>query len=394
MRNPFFGAAAVLAGALALSACHGRPKAAAPPAPAVTVAHPLVEQVVDWDDYVGQFQAVNTVEVRPRVSGYLVGVHFKDGQMVRRGQELFTIDPRPTEAALQQAEAQQARAEATLANARTELARRKELLGIQAVSKEEYEAQQAAVRTAAADVAAAQANVRAQALNVGFTRITAPISGRVSYRRVDVGNAVVADSTVLTTIVSVDPIRFVFQGSEALFLKHQRQGGAHALGTPVRIRLEDEPDYRWRGKLDFIDNAIEPGTGAIRGHAVVANPSGFLTPGMFGHMQLADAKPYQGMLIPDTAVATQGAKRIVYVAAPDGAVDVRVVELGPLSGGLRVIRSGLKPQDLVIIDGQQRARPGQKVKAKLDRIRHEDVDQGLPTVVLPPAGSATRVGGR
>jgi RND family efflux transporter MFP subunit len=394
MRNPFFGAAAVLAGALALSACQGRPKAAATPAPAVTVAHPLVEQVVDWDDYVGQFQAVNTVEVRPRVSGYLVGVHFKDGQMVRRGQELFTIDPRPTEAALQQAEAQQARAEATLANARTELARRKELLGIQAVSKEEYEAQQAAVRTAAADVAAAQANVRAQALNVGFTRITAPISGRVSYRRVDVGNAVVADSTVLTTIVSVDPIRFVFQGSEALFLKHQRQGGAHALGTPVRIRLEDEPDYRWRGKLDFIDNAIEPGTGAIRGHAVVANPSGFLTPGMFGHMQLADAKPYQGMLIPDTAVATQGAKRIVYVAAPDGAVDVRVVELGPLSGGLRVIRSGLKPQDLVIIDGQQRARPGQKVKAKLDRIRHEDVDQGLPTVVLPPAGSATPVGGR
>jgi RND family efflux transporter MFP subunit len=391
MRNPILGAAAVLAVALALAACHGRPKAAAPPPPAVTVAHPLVEQVVDWDDYVGQFQAVNTVEVRPRVSGYLVGVHFKDGQTVRKGQLLFTIDPRPTQAALLQAQAQAARAAATLANAETELNRRKELLAIQAVSKEEYESQQAAVRTAAADLAAAKAAVQAQALNVGFTRITAPISGRVSYRRVDVGNAVVADSTILTTIVSVDPIRFVFQGSEALFLKHQRQG--RELGAPVRIRLEDETAYRWHGRLDFIDNAIQPGTGAIQGHALVANPAGFLIPGMFGHMQLEDAKPYRGMLIPDTAVATQGAKRIVYVAGPDGVVGVRVVELGPLSGGLRVIRAGLEAGDLVIIEGQQRARPGQKVKPKLGRISHEDVDQGLPTVVLPPAGSATPVGG-
>ncbi len=352
--------------------------------------------MVDWDDYVGQFEAVQTVEIRPRVSGYLVGVHFRDGQMVSKGQALFTIDARPTQAALDQARAQAVRAEATLANARTEVARLNGLVAMQAVSREEFEARQAAERTAAADVEAARAAVRAQALNVGFTRVTAPVSGRVSYRRVDVGNAVKADDTLLTTVVSIDPIHFVFQGSEALYLKYQREGGARgqSIGAPVRIRLQDESDYRWNGRLDFMDNAIEAGSGAIRGRALVPNPGGFLTPGMFGHMQLQGARPYAAMLVPDTAVATQGGKRILYVAGPGGAVLTRTVELGPLSGGLRVIRSGLAADDLVIIDGQQRARPGQKVKVREGRIAHGQASEGLPTVVMPPAGSATPVGGR
>ena len=381
--------------ALALAAC-GKPKPPAQPVPQVTVAHPLAEQVVDWDDYVGQFQAVQTVEVRPRVSGYLVGIGFRDGQLVRRGQTLFTIDARPAQAALDQAKAQAVRADATLANARTELARVKTLAPIQAVSREEVETKEAAERTAAADVTAARAAVQAAGLNVGFTRVLAPVAGRVSYRRVDVGNAVVADNTVLTTVVSVDPIHFVFQGSEALYLKFQREGGARteASGTPVRIRLQDEPDYRWNGRLDFMDNAIEAGTGSIRGRALLRNPNGFLTPGMFGHMQLQNAHPYRGLLVPDTAIATQGAKRIVYVVAADGKVLIRAVELGPLSGGLRVIRTGLSPADLVIVDGQQRAQPGQKVEAKQTRIAHTAPTNDLPTVVLPPAGAATQVSAR
>ena len=395
MRKVSHLAALALLCALALAAC-GKPKPPSQPVPQVTVAHPLAEQVVDWDDYVGQFQAVQTVEVRPRVSGYLVGIGFRDGQLVRRGQTLFTIDPRPTQAALDQAKAQAVRADATLANARTELARVKTLAPIQAVSREEVETKEAAERTAAADVTAARAAVQAAGLNVGFTRVLAPVAGRVSYRRVDVGNAVVADSTLLTTVVSVDPIHFVFQGSEALYLKFQRDGGARTetSGTPVRIRLQDEPDYRWNGRLDFMDNAIEAGTGSIRGRALLRNPNGFLTPGMFGHMQLQNARPYRGMLVPDTAIATQGAKRIVYVVAPDGKVLIRAVELGPLSGGLRVIRSGLSPSDLVIVDGQQRAQPGQKVQAKQARIAHAAPTNDLPTVVLPPAGAATQVSDR
>ena len=389
MQLRFSRAAVILLAAASLVACGKHGHGPESPTVQVVAAYPLTERVVDWDDYVGQFQAVQTVEVRPRVTGYLVGIHFKDGQMVKKGQLLFTIDPRPAEAAVAQARAQQTRAEATLVNARTELARRKQLLSIKAVSQEEYEAQQAAVRTAAADVAAARAQVQAQALTLGFTRVVAPIAGKVSDRRVDVGNAVQADTTVLTTIVSVDPIHFTFEGSEALYLKQRRAG--QAKGSEVRIRLEDEPDYRWRGRLDFVDNAITSGTGVIRGRAVVPNPGGFLTPGMFGHMQLQESAPYRGLLVPDTAVATQGAKRILYVAAPDGTVSTRTVELGPLTGGLRVIRTGLAPDDLVIIDGQQRARPGQKVKPAMGRITHGGAADALPTVVLPPAGSATVV---
>ena len=382
----------VLAGGLALAGC-GKKAPPPPQTPPVTGAHPLVRQMVDWDDYVGQFEAVQTVEVRPRVTGRLMAVHFSDGQLVRKGQTLFSIDARPFQAALDQARAQVARAQATLANAQSELERQKTLLAIQAVSREEYEARQATVRTAQADLQAAQAAQRAQALSVSFTRVEAPESGRVSYHRVDAGNAVTADTTVLTTIVSVDPIHFVFQGSEAVYLKYQRENRGRGLGAPVRIRLEDEPDYRWTGRLDFMDNAIDQGTGAIRGRALVSNRGGLLTPGMFGHMQMQGSHAYQGYLIPDTAIATQGAKRIVYVAGPGGVVASRVIELGPTSGGLRVIRSGLSAQDVVIVDGIQRAQPGKTVKVTMTRLTLPvGGDQDLPTVKTPPAGAATPVG--
>ncbi|MBN1237681.1 MAG: efflux RND transporter periplasmic adaptor subunit, partial [Gammaproteobacteria bacterium] len=223
-------------------------------------------------------------------------------------------------------------------------------------------------------------------LDVDFTRVTAPTAGRVSYRRVDVGNAVRADDTVLTTIVSVDPIHFVFQGSEAAYLRYKRQGGVRDEGgTPVRIRLQDEETYRWQGRVDFLDNSIDFGSGTIRGRAVVPNPDGFLTPGMFGHMQLQASERYSGLLLPDTAIATRGAQRIVYVVDGDGIVAAREVQLGPLHGGLRVIRSGITADDRVVVDGQQRARPGQAVDPLVSRI--DAPDQGLPRIVAAEAAS-------
>ena len=328
--------------------------------PEVTVATPLVREVVDWDDYVGRFEAIESVEVKPRVSGYLQAVHFRDGDYVRAGQLLFTIDQRPAQAQLDQARAQLARAEATLVNARTELARSRTLAADHAASVEEVEQRQATLRAGQAEVAAARANVRSQSLNLGFTRVVAPISGRISQRRVDPGNAVTADETVLTTIVSTDPLHFAFDGSEALLLRYQRQGGGR-FGSPVRIRLQDEGSYSHAGRLDFVDNAINPGSGTIQARALVPNPSGFLRPGMMGHLRLSATPSYRALLVPDTAIATDGVRRIVQVVDRQGNVTGRPVVLGPLVGNLRVIRSGVGPRDRVVINGLQRIQPGQKV---------------------------------
>lgn len=357
----------------------------------VTVATPLVQEVVDWDDYVGRFEAVQSVEVRPRVSGYLQGVHFTDGQYVRRGQLLFTVDPRQAEAQRDQARAQLARAEAALANARTELARSRTLADSRAASQEEVEARQAAVRAGEADVAAGRAALRAAELTLGFTRVTAPISGRISQRVVDVGNSVAADQTVLTTIVSTNPLHFAFDGSEALLLKYQREGGG-ITGSPVRIRLQDESDYAHRGTLDFIDSSINVGAGTIRARATVPNPDGFLRPGMFGHLQLAAGAPYQAMLVPDTAVVTDGPRRVLYIVDGEGMVSARPVELGPLVGNLRVIRAGLRPDERLVISGLQRARPGAPVQPQEGRIEMGEgaaappADAARPAAVASPAG--------
>lgn len=375
-----------LVAALAVGGCSGGDEQeGAPPAMPVTVASPIVQQVVDWDDYVGRFEAPQSVEVKPRATGYIQSVHFRDGQFIRRGQLLFRIDPRPAEAALAQARAQLARAQATLTNARTELARSSALEAQRAASVEEVEQRRAAVRTAEADVAGARAAIRAQELNLGFTRVVAPISGRVSDRRVDAGNSVTADQTVLTTIVSTDPLHFVFDGSEALILKYQRRNAGSEPGTQVRIRLQDETSYVHAGRLDFVDPLVDPNAGTVRARAVVPNPTGFLKPGMFGHMRLAATQPYSALLVPDSAIVTDAARRIVYVVDRAGTVHSRPVELGPLSGNLRVIRSGISPQDRVVINGIQRARPGQKVSPKPGRIA---VVAGPEPAASVPAASA------
>jgi RND family efflux transporter MFP subunit len=360
----------------------------------VTVAQPIQQQVVDWDEFVGRFEAQQNVEVRPRATGYLQSVHFREGQYVRAGQLLFTIDARPSQAALAQSQAQLARAQATITNARTELARSRALAAQQAASTEEVEQRQAALRTAEADVAAARASIRAQQLNVGFTRVLAPISGMVSDRRVDAGNSVTADQTVLTSIVSTNPLQFSFDGSEALLLKYQRQNAGNTEGTQVRIRLGDETSYVHAGRLDFIDPVVNSAAGTVRARAIVPNPSGFLKPGMFGNLRLAASRPYPALLVPDEAIVTDAARRVVYVVDKAGTVVARPVELGPLTGNLRVIRAGISLQERVIINGIQRARPGQKVKPQPGRIRvlngPEPASQRAPAA--NPSSTATPVG--
>jgi RND family efflux transporter MFP subunit len=352
----------------------GKKAEPAPPPPTVIVSTPLQMNIVDWDDYVGQFIAVDSVDVRPRVSGYLQTIGFKDGDIVRKGQVLFNIDPRPYQAALDQAKGQEAHAVAAAQNAKTEAARGQSLLAAKAISAQAYDLLVATDRQAAADLLAAQANVRTAALNLEFTRVIAPLGGRVSDRRIAPGNLVTADTTILTNIVNLNPIRFAFTGSEALYLKYQRQNEAGTRAssrgspTPVQIRLQDEPTYRWNGKMDFIDNSLDTGSGTIRGRAVVDNPNYFLTPGMFGHMRLLGSGAYKGLLIPDQAIGADQSRQVVYVVGADDKVIQRVVELGPLFNGLRVIRTGIGANDRVVIDGVQRAKPGIKVTPKTGRI--------------------------
>lgn len=366
---------------LLLAGCSGGDQAqGGPPALPVTVAKPLVRDVTEWDDYVGRFEAIDKVDVRPRASGYLQRSHFTDGQYVRAGQLLFTIDARPSQAALDQARAQLAGAQARLANARTELARSATLAKSEAASQEEVEARRAAVRTGEADVAAARAAIRASELNVGFTRVTAPISGRVSQRLVDPGNSVTADQTVLTTIVSTNPLHFTFQGSEASLLEYERRGDT-VQGSPVRIRLQGETDYARTGRIDFVDNALSNGSGTITVRALVQNPDGKLRPGLFGQLQMAASAARPAMMLPDTAIVTDGARRVVYVIGPKDVVQARPVELGPVVGGLRVVRSGITEQDRIIVNGLQRAMPGKPAKVQAGTIAPDGK-------VLTPKGAA------
>jgi RND family efflux transporter MFP subunit len=385
---------AVLTVAVTLAAC-GAKGPGAPPPPPVSVATPLVQTVVDWDDFTGRFEAQQMVEVRARVGGYLQGVHFRDGQLIRKGQLLFTLDPRPAEAQLASARAQLAQAQAQAAQSAGELARAQTLLASTAISREEFEAKRATGASGQAAVQLAQANVRARQLDVEFTRVVAPASGRVSNRRVDPGNLVAGGSSaadVLTTIVSADPIYFVFDGSEALLLRYQRDAIA-GRAAPVKVRLQDETDYRWSGILEFTDNAIDANSGAVRLRATIRNGAGFLRPGMFGHAQVVGSKPYKAMLIPDSAVVADGVRRIAIVVNPDGTTAPRPLVLGPLNGSLRVIRSGLTANDRVIVNGGQRVQmPGQKVTANLVKITQQaGAEPAGPTTTATPAATATAV---
>jgi RND family efflux transporter MFP subunit len=367
--------------------------AAAPPLPMVTVAAPAQSEVNLWDDYVGRFEASRTVEVRPRVSGQIVAVHFTDGAIVRQGQLLFTVDPRPFAAALAEARAGVATARSELALAETNLGRARRLLEAEAVSQANVDQLTAQVQTARAALAAAQARVQQRALDVEFTQIRAPISGRISDRKIDAGNIVSAGvdgGTLLTTINALDPIYFTFDVPESLYLKDARERREGAQGDIAEIRLQDEVTYNWRGTLDFTDNGISQNSGTIRARAVVRNPDYFLTPGMFGNMRLANGGATQALLVPDAAIRTDQARKIVLVVGKDDTVAAKPVDTGPLVGTLRVIRSGLTRADRVVIQGVQFAMPGSKVKPRVTQIRVADgVAPKAPESLTPSASQAT-----
>ncbi|WP_339705148.1 efflux RND transporter periplasmic adaptor subunit [uncultured Sphingosinicella sp.] len=370
------------------------PAIAAAPPPTVTVAAPLVREVMEWDDHVGRFEPSSSVEVRPRVSGAVTAVHFTDGAIVQKGQRLFTIDPRPFNASLAEARAGAAQARSDVALAEADLERANRLRADDAVSQSDLDRLAARVRAARAALAAADARVGARALDVQFTEVRAPITGRISDRRVDAGNIVsTADAsggTLLTTINALDPIYFTFDSSEALFLKAQRERQKSNLAQQVEIRLQDETGYTWKGHVDFTDNGISAHSGTIRARAVVANPDYFLTPGMFGNMRLTDGAPAQALLVPDAAVRTDQARKVVYVVGKDGTVAAREVSPGPRIGSLRSIRAGLSADDRVVIQGLQMVQPGAKVTARVAKI---DPPGAAPTTAAsvnePAASQAT-----
>ncbi|HEX4160340.1 MAG TPA: efflux RND transporter periplasmic adaptor subunit [Rhizomicrobium sp.] len=390
-----FGAAAALFLAAVLAACSGN--GPPPPAPVnVIAAKPLKRKVVDWDDFVGHFEAVDSVDLRPRVSGYLQSINFRDGQIVRKGDLLFVIDPRPYQALLDQAKGQEAHALSAETDADVELARAKKLFADGAVSQQEYQTRLATQQQAKADVLAAKAAVESAALNLGFTHVTSPINGRASDRRVAPGNLVTQDTTILTNITDLDPIRFIFVGAESLYLKYENLGqmGSRPESryhpNPVEIRLQNQADYAIKGHMDFVDNALDTNSGTIRGRAVVANPTLLLTPGMFGHLRLLGSGTYDALLIPDDSVTTQQSDQIVYVVGPGNKIQQRKISTGPLVDGLRVVKSGLRATDTIVIEGVEHVKVGTVVSPKSGRIVPPNPGVSpTPADLAPPPGAAT-----
>jgi membrane fusion protein, multidrug efflux system len=367
---------AILLGSLvlvahALAGCDSKPVAAsAPPPPPVTVAHPLQKTITEWDEYTGRFVAVEHVEIRARVSGFIDTVNFNEGQLVKQGDPLFVIDPRPYKLAVEQAQADLERAKAKLQIASLDVQRAAPLVRSQTVTEREFDTRRATERDAAGQVSAAEAALKQAELNLEWTDVRAPITGRISDRRVDPGNLITggpSGATLLTTIVSIDPIHFVFDGSEADFLRYIRLSKAGSrpssrdVQNPVAVRLADETEFKHEGRMNFVDNVLNTRTGTIRGRAVFDNKDGLLTPGFFGRLRLFGGES-NALLIPDTAIASDQSRKIVFTVADDGTVGTKLVELGPIVDGLRLIRSGLAASDRIVIDGLQRARPGQKVK--------------------------------
>ena len=364
--------------------------AAPPPPPTVTVAHAVKRNIVHYDEYVGRFLAVDSVEIRSRVSGYLDRVHFTDGQMVKQGDLLFSIDRRPFKIVLDQMQANLAQARANLAFAESDLARGQQLVREKTITEQTYDQRTQTKRVAEANVAAQEALVRAAELDYHeFSELRAPIGGRIGDRRVSRGNLVTGgtggNTTLLATIVSIDPIRFEFTFDEASYLRYERlsRTGKDVTGREgsalVSLKLLDEKDFVHRGQMEFVDNVIDRSSGTIRGRAAFANPDGVLTPGMFGRIRVPGSPAYDALLLPDTAIGTDQTRKFVYVVDADNTVRQKYVTLGQLEGDLRVIKTGVEASDRVIVNGLMRARAGIKVTPQ---------EQGAtPAAGAPPAKS-------
>jgi RND family efflux transporter MFP subunit len=369
-------AATLLVLAPALAACgQSQPPGGGPPPPTVTAEKPVVRAVVDQDEYVGRFVAVDSVEIRARVSGYLDKVHFRDGQTVKQGDPLFTIDKRPFQNTVAQARANLQQARANLAFAESDLARAKQLTLDRTMTQQTFDQRTQAFKSAQASVAANEAAVRQAELDLQFTELRAPIDGRIGDRKVTPGNVVAGGSipstTLLATIVSLDPIRFEFTMDEASYLRYERlSGGGKELtgregGVKVALKLLDEKDFMQHGHMDFVDNVIDKSSGTIRGRAVFPNPDAVLTPGMFGRIRVPGSPEYQALLVPDAAIGTEQARKFVLVVGEGDKAVPKYVTLGPvLENNLRVIKTGLKADDRVIVNGLMRVRPGQVVNTQ------------------------------
>jgi RND family efflux transporter MFP subunit len=359
--------------AVTLSGCGDKPpqQPAAGPPP-VTVAQPVKRTVTDWDEFTGRFEAVEEVQVRARVGGFVTSVEFRDGAFVNTGDLLYVIDARPFEAVAEQADGQLSDARAKAELAKRELDRALTLNQTQAVSDSVVDQRRQALQAAKAAQTQAEGLLKAAQLNIEFSHVVAPIGGRVSRHLVSVGNLVQGsdsggNAALLTSIVSLDPIYVYFDMDEATYLKNNRlyfegkRPSSRENPNPVQVSLTGEIKPSHDGKVDFLDNRLDVSTGTLRGRAVVPNKDFSILPGQFGRVRLIGSSPYEALLLPDTAIASDQSRKIVFVVKDDDTVEARQVTLGPLDEGLRVIREGLKPEDRVIIDGLQRARPGAKV---------------------------------
>jgi multidrug efflux system membrane fusion protein len=375
LRNPLtyvaIGVLVVLPMLLLLSACaHPAAQPADPAAAPVTVAEVVARDVNESDEVTGRLEAVNTVAVRPRVSGFVSAVRFEEGAIVRRGDLLFQIDPRPFETETDRLRAELARARATVQRATSELQRAGRLATENAMSHEEQERRAAFALESAAQVSAVEAALRAAELNLEFTQVTSPIDGRVGRAIVTPGNLVSAgpgEATLLTTVVSIDPIYASFDADEHTLLTQAALAGdgtrAHAgrRGMTIRLALASDREFEREGQMNFLDNQIDPATGTIRGRAVFRNADRSLMPGLFVRLKLPGKNPYRGLLIQDRAVGTDLDKRFVFLVTPAKTIEYRTVTLGPVVDGLRVVRAGLSPGDRVVVNGLQRVRPGATV---------------------------------
>ena len=362
------------AGCLVLLTLSGPAFAQGAPPPTVTVAKPVVKQITERDDFIGRFEAVDQVEIRARVSGYVDKIHFQDGSLVKRGDPLFTIDQRPYRATLEQGEALVASAQVRVEFASNDLERAESLRRTGNISDQVLDQRRSNYLTARAELDRAEATVRQARLDLEFTEIKAPFAGRISRKLISEGNLVDANQTVLTNIVSLDPIHFYFDVDERSYLAYSRQaaGGTRTstVGSvnEVQLTLSDERQGRLTGRLDFLDNRLDAGSGTIRARAIFGNKDLFLTPGLFGRVTISGSDPYQGVLVPDEAIGNDQDRRVAFVVGEDNTVSMRPVRPGPRIDGYRVIRTGLKGDETIVVNGIMRIRPGIKITPQMSTL--------------------------
>jgi RND family efflux transporter MFP subunit len=396
-------AAALSAQALWLGGCSKKEEPRAPP-PQVSVSQALEREVAEWDEYTGRLEAVKAVEIRPRVAGAIERVAFREGAVVKKGDLLFQIDPRPYQAELDKAQAEAQRAVDRAALTKAEFERAQKLVEARAMSREEFDQRRTARAEAESAIRSANATVASVKLNLEFTQIRAPITGRISRALVTEGNLVTGGPiggptpTLLTTIVSVDPIYVYFEADERSFLKYVDLSRAGTLPSsretrnPVQMGLANEEGHPHRGYIDFVENRLDASTGTIRGRAVFENKDGRFTPGLFARVRLIGSARYRATLVNDRAIGTDQGQKFVLVVDGGNAAQYRVIRLGPLIDGLRVVRDGIKPGETIVVNGMQRVQPGLIVtpqKVAMETLKPEMDDAGAPQTALHGVGGTS-----